>query len=577
MEKEKLIKLVTGAQSGDPSAIDALFSDFYNDVYYFALKTVQDQDLACDITQETFLEIIRTIGDLKEPAAFVTWMKQITYHQCTRYFKKKKEVLVEEDEDGNTVFDTLADESEGSIPSEVYEKEEFRNTILGIINELTEQQRSAIMMYYFDELTVGQIARIQNVSEGTVKSRLNYARKAIKTSVEDYEKKHDVRLHSVGLLPLLLLFFGKELMPAEKAAEVGATVSQSASAMSAGTAVASAGSGMAAAGTAAGMVTLPMGIKLLGAAVAIALAVVAGVALTQQPPAPETQPSSLPITTTPTTAPGDPDDQPAGCLHQFPEDSCLCQLCGESFHADEDGNGKCDICMQDLYPAATETLTDKFIDALGLLDHFYNYDYHYMIRIVCDEFVFWDSEGMWHDTDVPAEEFEAVLHKYFVLTDDQIRQLRELGNRDYYTDVYDEQTGEFTAVIPFFDEAAQTYHCSFYGGFGGILAPRQYLGYIQNGDTYEVYYQNITYAYLEDYLPEGVDEWEYVESLDYPEFIELEGLRFEGGPNGYYTVLSYDSYGRKYTVEIVDDVVRIISCEDYTESQLPDAFDDDDQ
>ena len=135
MERNLLIDLVTRAQNGESNAMNELFSAFYNDVYYFALKTVKESDTACDITQETFMEIIRTIGALKEPAAFVTWMKQIMYHQCTRYFKKKKDVLVEEDEDGNTVFDTLADESEGSIPSEIIEKEEFRNTILGIINE----------------------------------------------------------------------------------------------------------------------------------------------------------------------------------------------------------------------------------------------------------------------------------------------------------------------------------------------------------------------------------------------------------------------------------------------------------
>ena len=220
MERGMLIDLVSKAQKGDSVAMDQLFGAFYNDVYYFALKTVKDSDTACDITQESFLEIIKTIGELKEPAAFVTWMKQVTYHQCTRYFKKKKEVLVEEDEDGNTIFDTLVDESEGAIPAEVYEKEEFRKTILDIINELTEQQRSAVMMYYFDELTVGQIAEIQRVSEGTVKSRLNYARKALKKSVEDYEKKHDVKLHSVALLPLLLLFFGREFMPEAKAAAV---------------------------------------------------------------------------------------------------------------------------------------------------------------------------------------------------------------------------------------------------------------------------------------------------------------------------------------------------------------------
>ena len=89
MERDKLISLVTKAQQGDQDALNELFNAFYNDVYYFALKTVKDDQIACDITQETFVEIINTLGNLQEPAAFVKWMKQITYHQCTRYFKKK--------------------------------------------------------------------------------------------------------------------------------------------------------------------------------------------------------------------------------------------------------------------------------------------------------------------------------------------------------------------------------------------------------------------------------------------------------------------------------------------------------
>ena len=276
MERDLLISLVTKAQKGDSAAMDELFAHFYNDVYYFALKTVTDSDIACDITQETFLEIIHTIGNLREPAAFVTWMKQITYHQCTRYFRKKKDVLVEEDEDGNTIFDNLADESEGSIPSEVYEKEDFRNTILGIINELTEEQRSAVMMYYFDELTVGQIAQIQGVSEGTVKSRLNYARKAIKKSVEAYEKKHNIRLHSFSFLPLFLLFFGKELMPAAKAAEIGSVVSEAASAVATGSAVV--GGTTAAVSAEATATTAGTGIAAKIAAMPIVTKMVAGIA-----------------------------------------------------------------------------------------------------------------------------------------------------------------------------------------------------------------------------------------------------------------------------------------------------------
>ena len=154
MEKEKLVQTVKLAQKGDSDALNELFNAFYNDVYYFALKNVKDEDLACDITQEAFVEIINTLGNLKEPAAFVTWMKQITYHQCTRYFKKKKEVLVDENEDGDTIFDTMAEERTEFIPDEAVDQEDFRTTIMGMIDQQPDEQRAATMMYYFDEMSV---------------------------------------------------------------------------------------------------------------------------------------------------------------------------------------------------------------------------------------------------------------------------------------------------------------------------------------------------------------------------------------------------------------------------------------
>jgi len=236
------------------------------------------------------------------------------------------------------------------------------------------------------------------------------------------------------------------------------------------------------------------------------------------------------------------------------------------------------VCIGSLFTvtanASLDPMAVKFDEALGLLDYFYDYDYHYMIRIATDEFISLDDEDPFKPVAVSAERFDAVLHQYFVITDSQIRELREVGNRDHSVEIYDEETWEVIEVIPFFDEETQTYTVCFNGGFGGSLPPRQYLGYVKNGETYDVYYQNITYAYLEDYLPDGVEEWEYAEDLDYPECIELGGLRFTSGPDGYYAILSYDNYGRKYTVEMNGDVVRIISCVNYTQGQQPDTFDD---
>lgn len=228
MNQTKTNEMVIRAQKGDSEALNQLFNAYYNDVYYFAFKTVKDEELACDITQETFVEVINTLKVLRDPGVFVPWLRGITYHQCTRYFKKKKDVLVDEAEDGSTVFDTVQEERTEFIPHENLDRQDFRNTVMAMIDSLSEEQRAAILMYYFDELSVKTIANIQGVSESAVKSRLAYARKAIKHSVEDYEKKNNIRLHSVAILPLLLwlLAGAKQPMSGKQAAAVAAGVSR---------------------------------------------------------------------------------------------------------------------------------------------------------------------------------------------------------------------------------------------------------------------------------------------------------------------------------------------------------------
>lgn len=204
-------ELVKRAQSGDSRALNELFNSCYNDIYYFALKTVKKEDLAYDITQEACMDIFKNISSLQDPNMFVAWSKRITYNRCAQYFRKNQEILVDENEDGTDMFDSLEDDDRDFIPDEALDRDDFRKTIMNMINGLSEEQRTAVMLYYFDELSVSEIAQIQGVSEGTVKSRLNYARKSIKSAVEDYEDKNGIKLHSFGLLPLLLWLRGGDL------------------------------------------------------------------------------------------------------------------------------------------------------------------------------------------------------------------------------------------------------------------------------------------------------------------------------------------------------------------------------
>lgn len=211
MKKENLTALVVRAKESDSQALNDLFAETYNDVYYFALKTVKDETLAKDITQETFITIFQNIDGLNDPVAYPAWSRQITYRHCLQYIKKQEhEVVVEEDEDGSSIFDTVQEDRTEFIPDEALDKEDFKKTIMEMVDGLPEEQRTAIILYYYDELSVKQIAEIQGVTEGTVKSRLNYGRKAIKASVEDYEKKNNVKLHSFAIFPFMLWLLGGE-------------------------------------------------------------------------------------------------------------------------------------------------------------------------------------------------------------------------------------------------------------------------------------------------------------------------------------------------------------------------------
>lgn len=274
MTNQELAALVARAQAGSKQALNDLIECCYQDLFFYAFKTVQNEDLAADITQDGCLDIIAKISELREPAAFHAWARRIIHTRCTRYFRQTREVTVDEDENGETIFDRLPDESEGVLPEQVQEDKEFRQTMQQMLDSLPAEQRTALLLYYYEKLSVSQIADIQGVSDGTVKSRLNYGRKAVKAKVEEYEKKTGVRLHSLAPLPLLLYFLlarEKELVLSKCAPILGGILG----------AVTTTGTAAATAGAAAGM---GIGVKIIAGIAAIAAAVgitVGGIAIAQ--------------------------------------------------------------------------------------------------------------------------------------------------------------------------------------------------------------------------------------------------------------------------------------------------------
>ena len=206
MEKEQLITLVKKSQSGDTVAIEKLLQYAHTSVSYQCRKMLNNAQDAEDMTQEVLVTIYTKLDTLQEPAAFHKWVNQITASRCINALNRTHvEYQFAEDEEGHSILDTLEELDEQVIPDKAIDNAETVRMIEEIVGSLPDVQRAATLMFYYNEMSVKEIAQAMNVSENTVKSRLNYARKAIKEKVLDYEKQ-GVKLYGLSPLPFLLYF-----------------------------------------------------------------------------------------------------------------------------------------------------------------------------------------------------------------------------------------------------------------------------------------------------------------------------------------------------------------------------------
>ncbi len=252
MEQTELLQLIKQAKSGDQQAFDALLQEAHTSVSYQCRKMLPNEQDAEDMTQEILLTVYTKLDTLQEPAAFWKWLSRITSTRCMNALSRSHvDLQFAEDEDGNSVLDELEDTNERQIPDKALDNAETARMIDEIVSELPEAQRMTTLLYYFDEMSVKEIAQTMGVNENAVKGRLNLARKAIKSKVEDYEKQ-GIKLYSVSVLPLLWYFLRKT---AQTQANSEAAAACAAAVMGAGATAAAVGGSVAAGSTAAAATT----------------------------------------------------------------------------------------------------------------------------------------------------------------------------------------------------------------------------------------------------------------------------------------------------------------------------------
>ena len=196
----ELREAIEKLKAGNQEAFHIFYMYTYQFVYARAKFTVRDEHEAQDLMQEVYLAAYKNIGSLKNTDSVYSWLSGITLRQGMKLVnRKKRNILLSEDQEG--MFEGLPDESRGA--EERIAREEEIQIMKDCIYELSEEQRAVILAYYYDEMKVEEIARLLEISEGTVKSRLYHARKRLKASLEELEKKQGYRMYSISIPAVL--------------------------------------------------------------------------------------------------------------------------------------------------------------------------------------------------------------------------------------------------------------------------------------------------------------------------------------------------------------------------------------
>ena len=279
MDQEKLKDLIQKSIQGDRKAQETLVLAVQNKVYYHCKKMLKKEEAAQDAAQDVLIAMLTGLDKLREPAAFWGWVNGITANRCRHLLSAPhKEWQIPEDEEGGSLLDSMENLDETLVPEKALDNEETRRMILGLVDDLPPEQRMCVLFYYYDEMSVKDIAQAMDTSEGTVKSRLNYARKSIKAGVEEHERR-GVKLYGVSPMLLLLCFLRREaestaLDSAAAPARAGQARARGGSAAwgAAAAAGAPAGTG-AAAGTATGVAAAGISVKVVAAILAGAVVI----------------------------------------------------------------------------------------------------------------------------------------------------------------------------------------------------------------------------------------------------------------------------------------------------------------
>ncbi|MBR6392756.1 MAG: sigma-70 family RNA polymerase sigma factor [Eubacterium sp.] len=219
MSIEELLEYVKQAKAGDRSAFEKIYVSTYKEAYSIVYSIIDDKDSVEDVVHDIYIKVIVSIPKLNNEKSFKSWFKRIVVNTSKDFLLKKKPALFSS-YDSNDGFEEdfdqrLVDEQSLSEPiTSKPEIEEMSKRILQAISKLPKEQQICVMMHYYSEMTVDEIAEELGISRNTVLSRLSYARKKLKKELKD---DRDNELFGIALFPFVQSI---EIAPEVTAVEV---------------------------------------------------------------------------------------------------------------------------------------------------------------------------------------------------------------------------------------------------------------------------------------------------------------------------------------------------------------------
>jgi RNA polymerase sigma-70 factor (ECF subfamily) len=170
-------ELVQRCQSGDSGAFQELVSRYHQKVYLVILGLLRNREDALEVAQETFLRAYRKISGFQGGSSFYTWLYRIGVNLAIDAQRRQKRNPLDFRESMDRVL-----ESQGEVARDPFadaHDRELREGLMKAINDLTPEHKAVIVLRTVEGLSYKDIGEILGCSEGTVMSRLHYARKKL--------------------------------------------------------------------------------------------------------------------------------------------------------------------------------------------------------------------------------------------------------------------------------------------------------------------------------------------------------------------------------------------------------------